>query len=65
MTQENSWKIFPKYMILNKNPINPLSDHPIFGNIFQDLAIWVNKLDFHLATKNLETIIVGVMNTNV
>ena len=27
------WKNFPR---------NPLSDHPIFGNIFQDLAIWIN-----------------------
>ena len=32
---KKAWKNFPR---------NPLSDHPVFGNIFQDLAIWVNEL---------------------
>ena len=48
-----SWKNFPEMLLTHdpkseilkkawKNfPRNPLSDHPIFGNIFQDLAIWV------------------------
>ena len=50
-----SWKNFPKMLLIHdpkseilkkvwKNfPRNPLSDHPVFGNIFQDLAIWVNR----------------------
>ena len=48
-----SWKNFPEMLLIHdpkseilkkawKNfPRNPLSDHPVFGNIFQDLAIWV------------------------
>ena len=49
-----SWKNFPEMLLTHdpkseilkkawKNfPRNPLSDHPVFGNIFQDLAIWIN-----------------------
>ena len=33
---KKAWKIFPR---------NPLSDHPVFGNTFQDLAIWVKPRD--------------------
>ena len=52
-----SWKNFPEMLLIHdpkseilkkawKNfPRNPLSDHPVFGNIFQDLAIWVKKID--------------------
>ena len=48
-----SWKNFPEMLLIHdpkseilkkawKNfPRNPLSDHPVFGSIFQDLAIWV------------------------
>ena len=51
-----SWKNFPEMLLTHdpkseilkkvwKNfPRNPLSDHPIFGNIFQDLSIWVKEL---------------------
>ena len=42
---KNVWKNFPR---------NPLSDHPVFGNIFQDLAIWVkHKGSVVIVSKNL------------
>ena len=44
------WKNFPR---------NPLSDHPIFGKIFQDLAIWVKYVNF-TKLDHLESILINV-----
>ena len=61
-----SWKNFPEMLLTHdpkseilkkawKNfPRNPLSDHPVFGNIFQDLAIWVKQKRSNFILSNLE-----------